>query len=293
MRNAVSALVLVAVLAGCGGGSNDWVSEQDQQAAAEQRIGQVQSSADHLPIDRSIVVAAAPAMRHALSTSPVAAEALTAAAATQLFDFAERTFPAYFPSAQPNRVVDTWFYRYYPQTQTYLAVIGGRVYVMGGPFGPEVVSVGLLTDYVTLTAPQSAGAITAAQIARCPQGVALGAKNFYTCMTGALAGTQKFDTSKACTLAIGTDGVITLASGSTSLSVGPEYQRVSFTNSPTNDMFNVAVIVPVSGFDLRTLSISSGISPTFTFANGGVIDAEISQAIGKDQLSCTFKVSKS
>lgn len=99
------------------------------------------------------------------------------ATTVRLLDYAEQVFPQYFPERQPNRTLSGWVYRYYPSTGAYIAVIDWRIYVLGGPFGPEVVDVGEVTRYVTavplanppptvrLTSPAAATLIAPASIA--------------------------------------------------------------------------------------------------------------------------------
>lgn len=285
MRVAVLSFSLAITLVACGGGQ-----DPSPDAAAEAKFGQLIVAG---PAKASADLGAADApLRKALTSTSINPSALTAAAATQLFDFAERSFPAYFPSAQPSRTVDTWFYRYYPQTQIYLAVIAGRVYVMGGSFGPEVVSVGLLTDYVTPATTPVGTAITAAQLARCPQAISSTAANFYTCMTGSLTGTQKFDATKSCKLTVGSDGSLTLSSGAASYSVAPPFVTVSYTNQVAIDVFSVHAISTLQNNDLRSLAIISGPSNAFRFSTGGVIDAEVTHVVDRASLSCTFNVAK-
>lgn len=100
----------------------------------------------------------------------------TIATSDRLLNFAEQSFPEYFPGHEPNRYLDGWVYRYYPTSGTYIAVIDWRVYILGGPFGPEVRDVGEVTQYVaaipmanqppviTLTSPTAGTVIAPASI---------------------------------------------------------------------------------------------------------------------------------
>lgn len=69
--------------------------------------------------------------------------------ANVLFDFAEREAPEYFsPSSMETQTdVEGWVYRYYPVTDTYVAVNlqAGGVYVLGGLFGNTVVYIDQLS----------------------------------------------------------------------------------------------------------------------------------------------------
>jgi hypothetical protein len=82
--------------------------------------------------------------------------------ATQLFDWAESIFPAWFPSHQPNLVWTSYVYRFYPETGNYLAVDSGVfVRVLGASFGPDIITVGTLRDFTCFVTPLICRAPTA------------------------------------------------------------------------------------------------------------------------------------
>jgi len=132
------ALVTAATLAGCGGGedSNTALSPETVSVTMQSQA-QSQSSL--------------PARQDAVSPE---------AAANQMLDFAESTFPQFFPTRTANSVLGPLVFRYYPQTQIYLGVgvsggggvVAGNVYVMGGLFGSRPIDVGPLTNFITPTA---------------------------------------------------------------------------------------------------------------------------------------------
>jgi len=81
--------------------------------------------------------------------------------AEALFDLAERHFPEVFTSPESTVILDgyrtdgwewSWFYRYYPGSNTYLAFNSYEVsiYVLGPTFGPEVINAGHLYDLLKL-----------------------------------------------------------------------------------------------------------------------------------------------
>lgn len=82
-------------------------------------------------------------------------------AAQQLLDYAEKTYPAYFPSVQATQSHPPFVYRFYRETGIYLGVVvmaDARysrlgVYVMGGPFGQDPQHVGPLTGYIQPVPP--------------------------------------------------------------------------------------------------------------------------------------------
>lgn len=125
-------LVLAASLAACGGG------EAPSPAAA---------ALDDLR-SRALVAAGQ-------------VEVQPADAAQQLLDYAEKTYPAYFPSVQATQSHPPFVYRFYRETGIYLGVVvmaDARysrlgVYVMGGPFGQDPQHVGPLTGYIQPVPP--------------------------------------------------------------------------------------------------------------------------------------------
>jgi hypothetical protein len=128
----LGAAVIAVVAAGCGGASQDEPAASGPQAA----------------------VATLRAQSLALSAAGVSA----ADAANQLMDYGQRTYPQYFPTAEPTQSAAPFLYRYYPSTQIYLGVVvsannqgyvPGGVYVMGGPFGSTPAYVGPLASYIT------------------------------------------------------------------------------------------------------------------------------------------------
>lgn len=130
LRTLITSIALGAGLAGCGGGASDEEARGPQQA--RQQIARA--------------VQEAPPARPVAAAAGSAAGEDPAALATQLFDFAETHFPQFFPSHRPDVAAETWRYRYYPETGAFVVVAEGRVYVLGGPFGPQVTYVGLAWD---------------------------------------------------------------------------------------------------------------------------------------------------
>ena len=140
MGTAVLAAVLVA---GCGGGSDaaaDVQQTSDARGTADERHARA-ADASHL------------------RAKPASAEA----AAEQLFDFAEPTYPAFFPAfvagSPPTQSAAPFRYRQYPNG-VYLGVVVSPaegyildgVYMMGGPFGDVPLYVGMLAEFITPTA---------------------------------------------------------------------------------------------------------------------------------------------
>lgn len=107
---------------------------------------------DGRALDAIETAAAAPQRMRALAV-PVGADARLNA--DRLMDYAEAQYKDLFPVAATTRSLDGWVYRYYPQTGVYLAVINWRIFVVGGPIGPEARDVGQVSDYITITPPSN------------------------------------------------------------------------------------------------------------------------------------------
>ncbi|MEQ1635974.1 MAG: hypothetical protein ABL903_04730 [Methylococcales bacterium] len=64
--------------------------------------------------------------------------------AESIFNWAENTFPRYFPSHRTTQTLDYWRYRYYPETGIYVGAntMDNNVYGLGGEFGVVTKNVG-------------------------------------------------------------------------------------------------------------------------------------------------------
>jgi hypothetical protein len=146
MNKHLIALAAAAFLAGCGGGSDDTTSTATTPAAAAAQM-------------RTAMAA------QAQTQVKVSAAVSPAQAAEQLLDFAESTFPNFFPVHQATGTFDPFLFRFYPQTGIYVGVVVKAnmgytmdgVYVMGGPFGDSPVYVGQLSSFITPVDPGTGG----------------------------------------------------------------------------------------------------------------------------------------
>jgi hypothetical protein len=127
------ALVGAAILVSCGGGSELPALTDGTHALNAQ-------------MDRT-VLASQPAPQ-ALATAPVVD-------VDSLFNWAEGHFPQYFPSHQATLFSSPYLYRHYPETDIYVGVDGQFVRVLGGAFGPDIVTVGVLSDFTCAVFPAS------------------------------------------------------------------------------------------------------------------------------------------
>ena len=149
-KHLIALAAATVFLAGCGGGSDETASTSTAStpAAAAAQF-------------RTTLAAQAQAQGGA----KVAAAVSPTQAAEQLLNFAESTFPNFFPSHQATATLDPFLFRYYPQTGVYIGVVvkagmGATldgVYVMGGPFGNAPMYVGQLNQFITPVDPGTGG----------------------------------------------------------------------------------------------------------------------------------------
>ena len=66
----------------------------------------------------------------------------------RLFNFGERFYPDFFAGHPVSATGFGYYYRYYPASQTYLGSQDGQLYVLGPAFGPAVVPLGALSDWI-------------------------------------------------------------------------------------------------------------------------------------------------
>ncbi|HXD41766.1 MAG TPA: hypothetical protein VN649_14470 [Ramlibacter sp.] len=98
----------------------------------------------------------APTPRAAAAAASPPVKALAAARAvdaTGLMDWAERAYPQFFPSHQPNQVFGPYVYRYYG-SGVYLGLEGQTVVVLG-LLGPGIVPVGTIADFACNVYPEN------------------------------------------------------------------------------------------------------------------------------------------
>ncbi len=267
---AASCAVMLVALAACGGGSE----ELDSIALRAEQI-----EARHL------AKGASPSSKSRAAVPGVNATD----AANQLFAFAEANLKNYFPSAQTTRQLNGWTYRYYPETGAYLAVIDWRVYVMGGPFGPEVIDAGELTKYVNVGQGAGASVLTASKLAQCPDAAGSSTKNYYTCMVGTLVGTQTFDKNKTCTFTVAADGELSLSSEGTRFALATnEQSQVMYSKAQASGTFDLSVVAGSGSF--LSFDVDARRLDGLFFSAGGDFQVDAKQNINGNSLSCRFNV---
>jgi hypothetical protein len=69
----------------------------------------------------------------------------------RLLNWAETTFPQYFPSHQGTQSIEPWLFRFYPESQVYAGVnkSDNSVYVLGGSFGVTPTRIDSLVNLMT------------------------------------------------------------------------------------------------------------------------------------------------
>ncbi|MDB5870666.1 MAG: hypothetical protein JWQ07_108 [Ramlibacter sp.] len=137
IEKALVGVLIGMLLASCGGGSKNAAGVALTDGSHAVQAGTAQST-------------------FARGQPPTAA--LRAAAlvdATNLMDWAELRYPQYFPSHREPQLSPPYIYRYYPETNTYLGVDGQFVRVLGPSFGPNILTVGTLMQFVCDVFPES------------------------------------------------------------------------------------------------------------------------------------------
>ncbi len=120
---AASALAAVA-LAACGGGGDSPLPQAFMQQASALTNRRILATGE-------------------LTVSP----GDVPATATELMDWAELAYAAYFSGHKPNLTWAPYVYRYYPETDNYLGIDGQNVYILGPVSGGPLTLVGTLTEF--------------------------------------------------------------------------------------------------------------------------------------------------
>ncbi len=126
----VTGAVLSCLLEACGGGGTS--------------SGETDAFSQSHPVALNagpLADVAVPTSRRAAARTPDA---------TSFLNWAESAYPNYFPSAQSNKTLDIWTYRYYPQTDIYLGTntsgdVLGLVGMGGGAYNS--IPLGKITDF--------------------------------------------------------------------------------------------------------------------------------------------------
>lgn len=169
---AFSALALASLitLTGCGGGSMD---TQDQQFATDvaARMNASQIPTPSICATTPSLCAETPQsvalVKQAAKATPKATSTISALTPSMLMDWAEQTFPTYFPG-HSNTVTGTGFvYRFYAATNNFVAVKDdGSVYIL--PAGGQVTYVAPMTDFTCQVTPTACTVLLLSKVSADP-----------------------------------------------------------------------------------------------------------------------------
>jgi len=104
--------------------------------------------------------------------------------AIALLDWAETSYPQFFPSHQPDQSFTPFIYRYYPENQNYLGVAADKIYVLGPIGGGTLLYVGTLSEFSCRVYPENCTARVEVQPATAKV-TANGTRRFSATVTGA------------------------------------------------------------------------------------------------------------
>ena len=129
-----SALLAGLALTACGGGD-------DAGGTLSNALPSAFANPSQAPIRREIL--------QGREAPAVAATAVRLPTATELMDWAERNFSAYFPGHKGDLQSAPYTYRFYPETGNYVGISGAAIYILGPVSGGPLAFVGTLNDYAT------------------------------------------------------------------------------------------------------------------------------------------------
>ena len=138
---AAAAALATLGLAACGGG----------QGAPEALL-----KADAASLQPELLSRAGAASHSGARRTASAARTPTA---TEVFDWAQRQFPAIFSSQEANKALEGLTYRFYPGTGHYLGVVEGNVVVLGPLTGGQVVNAGTLQSFAEAVAADAVSTV--------------------------------------------------------------------------------------------------------------------------------------
>ena len=135
----LSPVVLALMLAACGGGD---------EAAAPRWPGKSAS-------ETKSATATATGTATALAVPSAVAAVLPALPTAELLDWAEATYPQFFPGHKSTVLFAPYEYRHYPETGHYVGVAGDEVFLLGPSTNNEIRRVGSRENYRCSVRPQN------------------------------------------------------------------------------------------------------------------------------------------
>ena len=152
---------MVFVLSGCGGGEISTEKDRFSAALLSSDSPQAQDTAS-------------PTVSRIISFSLQGDESNEKVITSKnLFSWAERTFPDFFPRGPATQTYAEYEFRYYPQSDLFLALANQRIFLLGQKqTAGQVLDIGAVNDYVATESvargfeciPQPSGAVTLVEI---------------------------------------------------------------------------------------------------------------------------------
>jgi hypothetical protein len=127
-------LLLTLALAACGGG------EEATTSAAPGKVGAAARS-----VNGAV---------HNSALSPAALTTLPTLPTAELLDWAETTYPEFFPGRKNTQQLSPYEYRHYPETGYYVGVAGEDVFLLGTITNNQIQRVGGREDFRCRVRPQ-------------------------------------------------------------------------------------------------------------------------------------------
>lgn len=277
---------VAALAAACGGGAGDAPALPSPQAAV---IDTAQCDDAALAAGTARLVDGQCLRASTALRAAAAPQAATTVDADTLFNWAELTYPQFFPSRRTSAFSNPYTYRFYPETGNYAGVAGDGVYVLGPISGNQVSYVGSLSEFSCRVVPANCSVPGAPTIGTATAGNASASISFTAPASNGGAAITSYTSS--CTalgqtlLATGAASPITVSG----LSNGAPYAcSVSATNSYGTGSASAVVLVTPSGTATTT---TLGGSSTTTVSTGTTTVTTNTATASTSGVMCSFSQS--
>ncbi len=156
LRLGGACLSVLLCLSACGGGDSRSVLDQPQAAVVHPALCSDTALADgSYRLLGAECVRSSPVLDKEQAQSLTRADPSTIITATQLFNWAEQTYPTLFPGPQSDQTIAPYVVRHYASTQNYIGVTNGNVYVLGPISGGQLALVGTLSGLTCQVTPSA------------------------------------------------------------------------------------------------------------------------------------------
>lgn len=264
---------LVALLSACGGGSGSEYALPAPQAAAVDAAQCTDVSAAagaFVQVDGQCLRGSTALTAASPQSAAQPPQAAVAPDATTLMDWAERTYPQFFPSQRSNLFSSPYTYRYYPESQNHLGIAGDSIFVLGPMSGNQIAYVGSLSGFACTVLPANCAVPGAPTIGTAIPG-STSATIAFTAPASA-GGSTITSYTAACTAQGSTRSATGAASPITVLSLASGVAHsctISATNVYGTGSPSAAVTVtPTSSTGTATTTTGSGTTTASTGTNG-------------------------